>query len=203
MNITQDTLLDAIGALDGDLIDGYFIMRQRLIRKKSARRVAPRRIIAAIAACLAVVMLASYGFSYVPTEYNLEHLNKVVDSNERNIIKKNIWVYYVNDLGLINRERVKTSGLTNERFELWKYMNGIGNDVKLLDHVTTNNNINVYDENGKKIGETSVENMEYKLNLTVSKEIMNYENAQKLLRCLEKTMSSRMANYYEIKIILK
>lgn len=178
--------MDAVGMLDDELITNHLRMRERLQKRKA---VAWKRS-SLIAACLAVVMLISYGASYIPKTYetdyqppyqNPHHMAEVVEK------PKFYWVYYVNDLGLIQRERVKTMHGA-EWFTVWKELNDIGDDVQIVNSETTGNIPIYYDENGDLQGYSI--GAYYIWTVTLSSDLIKYDHYEKRLKSLFKTMRS-------------
>lgn len=181
--LNKELLMDAVGMLDDELITNHLRMRERLKKRKA---VAWKRS-SLIAACLAVVMLISYGASYIPKTYetgyqppyqNPHHLAEFTTK------PKSFWVYYVNDLGLVQRERVKMYG--GEWFLVWKELNGIGDDVQLVKSETTGQIPIYYDENGDLQGASIGV---YRIwTVTLSIDLTKYDHYEKLLKSLFKTM---------------
>lgn len=190
--LNKELLMDAVGMLDDELITNHLRMRERLQKRKA---VAWKRS-SLVAACLAVVMLIGYGASYIPKEYNFEgseensHLMGVA-------VKKDYWIYYVSESGLLQRERVRDYGSTESRFNAWKHFNGLGEDVQLVRYEHVNNNVVIYDEEGKHMGERLGD--WHAIKITVSSDIKNYKNYEKKIQALEKTyLEMRDACYITI-----
>ena len=175
--------MDAVGMLDDELITNHLRMRERLQKRKI---VAWKRS-SLIAACLAVVMLISYGASYIPKTYETDyqppyrnpHLMSYSEPKQ-----KSYWVYYVNDLGLVQRERVKMYG--GEWFVVWKELNGIGDDVQLVKSETTEHIPIYYDENGDLQGASMGVYRIWTVTLSIG--LTKYDHYEKRLKSLFKTM---------------
>ena len=181
--LNKELLMDAVGMLDDELITNHLRMRERLQKRKI---VAWKRS-SLIAACLAVVMLISYGVSYIPKTYETDyqppyrnpHLMSYSEPKQ-----KSYWVYYVNDLGLVQRERVKMYG--GEWFLVWKELNGIGDDVQLVKSETTEHIPIYYDENGDLQGASMGVYRIWTVTLSIG--LTKYDHYEKRLKSLFKTM---------------
>lgn len=181
--LNKEILMDAVGMLDDDLITNHLRMRERLQKRKA---VAWKRG-SLIAACLAVVMLITYGASYIPKTYETDyqppyrnpHLMSYSEPKQ-----KSYWVYYVNDLGLVQRERVKMYG--GEWFLVWKELNGIGDDVQLVKSETTEHIPIYYDENGDLQGASMGVYRIWTVTLSIG--LTKYDHYEKRLKSLFKTM---------------
>lgn len=181
--LNKELLMDAVGMLDDELITNHLRMRERLQKRKA---VAWKRS-SLVAACLAVVMLISYGASYIPKTYETDyqppyrnpHLMSYSEPKQ-----KSYWVYYVNDLGLVQRERVKMYG--GEWFLVWKELNGIGDDVQLVKSETTEHIPIYYDENGDLQGASMGVYRIWTVTLSIG--LTKYDHYEKRLKSLFKTM---------------
>jgi hypothetical protein len=181
--LNKELLMDAVGMLDDELITNHLRMRERLQKRKI---VAWKRS-SLIAACLAVVMLIGYGASYIPKTYETDyqppyrnpHLMSYSEPKQ-----KSYWVYYVNDLGLVQRERVKMYG--GEWFLVWKELNGIGDDVQLVKSETTEHIPIYYDENGDLQGASMGVYRIWTVTLSIG--LTKYDHYEKRLKSLFKTM---------------
>ena len=182
--LNKELLMDAVGMLDDDLITNHLRMRERLKKRKA---VAWKRS-SLVAACLAVVMLIGYGASYIPKTYETDYQLPYQNPHHMSAIgtkSKSYWVYYVNDLGLIQRERAKTM-YGAEWFLVWKELNGIGDDVQLVKSETTGQIPIYYDENGDLIGASI--GVYYIWTVTLSDDLIKYDHYEQLLKSLFKTM---------------
>lgn len=179
-------LAEAMDHIDSDLIERYFRTKERMsdgFRKKRKKTV-KRWLLAA--ACLLLAMGITYGISYVPVTPDIDY--EYDESQMVARIKSNVWIYYVGPLGTMHRERVKIYGNMDCRFEAWKQLNGLGEEVRLVERIYEDNYIQMYDENGVWQGVTTPEDFQITEHLTVSAEIRNYKNYERLLRSLELTV---------------
>jgi hypothetical protein len=182
--LNKELLMDAVGMLDDELITNHLRMRERLQKRKA---VAWKRS-SLVAACLAVVMLISYGASYIPKTYETDY--QPPDRNHEHHVaysepkQKSYWVYYVNDLGLIQRERVKMYG--DEWFLVWKELNGIGDDLQILKSERTGRIPIFYTEDGDLEGYSI--GVHYIWTVTLSDDLTEYDHYEKRLKSLFKTM---------------
>ena len=179
-------LAEAMDHLDSDLIERYFRTKEKMSDgfRKKRKRTLKRWLLAA--ACLLLAMCITYGISYVPVTPDIDY--EYDESQMKGRIKSNVWIYYVGPLGVIQRERVKIYGKMECRFEAWKQLNGLGEDVELLEYKHEDNQIYLYDENGVWQGWTTPEDFRMTEYLTVSAEIRNHKNYERLLRSLELTV---------------
>ncbi|MBQ8356659.1 MAG: hypothetical protein IJX39_02505 [Clostridia bacterium] len=181
--MTEETFLNAVGLLDDCYIEAYLQAKENAAKR--ARSVTLKRW-SLVAACLALVILASYAVSYIPVEYDTGDMieNSHLHSAQ---LKSNVWIYYVSDRGWIRRERVKMYASTENRFDVWKELNHIGEDVKLLSSTVTGYHY-VYDENGEVFAVSFEDDPELTVHLTVSANICSYDHYEKMLKCLKRTL---------------
>ena len=84
------------------------------------------------AACMVLVVMATFAMQYIPTEYNLNYSYVDATGRETYIADKNVWIYYV-DKGEIERERVKLPCTAENVFITWKHLNSVGDEVELIE----------------------------------------------------------------------
>lgn len=182
--MTNTNLLQAMGRIDPKLIADA---APDVSQKKSVNKTWVKWASLA-AACLVLVISATFITQYIPTEYNLNY--SYVDANGREtfIADKNVWVYYV-DNGDIERERVKLPCTAENVFITWKHLNSIGDDVKLLEcKITSNGKDITSDFDGKDVVNYNQGDY-FVLNITVTKNLQSYEDCEILVDSLEKSMS--------------
>ena len=186
--MTQDKLADAITELDSDILERYVRMKKTLAEKKKPKGSAWLKWASAIAACLVLVIAATFFTQYIPTEYNLNYSYIGTNGKETYIADKNVWVYYV-DNGDIERERVKLPCTAENVFITWKHLNTIGDEVELIEcKIVSNGNESTSDFEGE--GVVNYEQGDYfVLNITVTKNLQSYEDYELLIDSLEKSMS--------------
>ena len=182
--MTNTNLLQAMGRIDPKLIADA---APDVAQKKSVNKTWVKWA-SAVAACLVLVISATFITQYIPTEYNLNY--SYVDANGREtfIADKNVWVYYV-DNGDIERERVKLPCTAENVFITWKHLNSIGDDVKLLEcKITSNGKEITSDFDGKDVVNYNQGDY-FVLNITVTKNLQSYEGCEVLVDSLKKSMS--------------
>ncbi len=186
--MTQEKLIDAITALDSDILERYFTMKADLAEKKKPRKRTWVKWASLAAACFVLVIAATFITQYIPTEYNLNYSYVDANGRETYIADKNVWIYYV-DNGNIERERVKLPCTAENVFITWKHLNNIDDDVNLIEYkIVSNGNESTSEFEGE--GVVNYEQGDYfVLNITVTKNLQSYESYEKLVDSLEKSMS--------------
>lgn len=182
--MTNTNLLQAMGRIDPRLIADA---APDVAQKKSTNKTWVKWASLA-AACLVLVISATFITQYIPTEYNLNY--SYVDANgiEMFIANKNVWVYYV-DNGDIERERVKLPCTAENVFITWKHLNSIDDDVKLLECKITSNGKEITSNfDGKDIVNYNKGDY-FVLNITVTKNLQSYKDCEVLVGSLKKSMS--------------
>ena len=126
--MTDKIWLKATGEIEDRYIENYLLAKEKA--KKKAKSI-KFKTWGAIAACLAVVMLASYGVSYIPKK---EYVFR--DNTDLSKAQHDIWVYYVGSHNVMLRERVRyySGPGFKPRFMLWKEYNNIGDDVEIVEY---------------------------------------------------------------------
>lgn len=180
-------ILDAMEYVGDDLIDEYFCLRSKYEKEKK-QRWSKRHWATLVAACLAVVVVGTYAVQYIPKKYDLDYmLQTEYDEMARGApLSENKWIYYINDYGLMRRERVyfENPVLANI-FITWKHLNGIGDDVKLLSSKTISNRIDPA-EYGGAIGQYPPDC--FISIVSISKSIKKYDNWERMVDSLRKTL---------------
>ena len=77
--MTQEKLIDAITDLDSDILNRYFDMKADLAAKKKPKKRTWVKWASLAAACMVLVVMATFAMQYIPTEYNLNY--SYVDAN--------------------------------------------------------------------------------------------------------------------------
>ena len=180
--MTDKIWLKATGEIEDRYIENYLLAKEKA--KKKAKSI-KFKTWGAIAACLAVAMLTSYGVSYIPKkEY-------VFEAGDLSKAQHDIWVYYVGPHNVMLRERVRYYGGpgVDPRFMLWKEYNNIGDDVEIVKYKLDGQTL-IIDKTGNvaRVPPTSDEYLEYYI--TISNDILNYPNHEMLLEALEKTFAN-------------
>ena len=177
-----NTILDAMEYVGDDLIDGYFRLRAKYIERKPRRSLKVRWMSLA-AACLAAVILGTYGVQYIPKRYDLEY----EDSRQQGAWKpRNMWIYYVDQNNEIKRERVRLDVPTiRNRIITWKHLNGIGDEVWVMNTGYSRNDVK-RGEDGSFIWDETVETQRT-ARITLSDDIKEYDGYELLLEALKKT----------------
>ena len=185
--MTDKIWLKATGEIEDRYIENYLLAKEKA--KKKAKSI-KFKTWGAIAACLAVVMLTSYGVSYIPKNYELGTHDT---GNDSAIQPLDIWVYYVGPFDMMLRERVRITpprpgdgGGVKGCFMVWKDYNNIGDDVELLERRIEGQTF-IVNELGDRVliivpGEV------LDCYVTVSNDILNYPNHEKLMEAFEKTL---------------
>ena len=186
--MTQEKLIDAITDLDIDILNRYFDMKADLVAKKKPKKRTWVKWASLAAACMVLVVMATFAMQYIPTEYNLNYSYVDANGRETYIADKNVWIYYV-DSGDIERERVKLPCTAENVFITWKHLNTIGDEVELIEYkIVSNGNESTSDFEGE--GVVNYEQGDYfVLNITVTENLQSYEAYEELIDSLEKSMS--------------
>lgn len=186
--MTQEKLIDAITDLDSDILNRYFDMKADLATKKKPKKRTLVKWASLAAACMVLVVMATFAMQYIPTEYNLNYSYVDANGRETYIADKNVWIYYV-DSGDIERERVKLPCTAKNVFITWKHLNTIGDEVELIEYkIVSNGNESTSDFEGE--GVVNYEQGDYfVLNITVTENLQSYEAYEELIDSLEKSMS--------------
>ena len=186
--MTDKIWLKATGEIEDRYIENYLLAKEKA--KKKAKSI-KFKTWGAIAACLAVVMLASYGVSYIPKK----HYELGTHDTDKNcaIQPLDVWVYYVGPFDMMLRERVRLyperiSGGFEACFVAWKDYNNIGDDVELLENRTEGQTV-IVNELGDRV-RIRVPGEVLHCYMTVSNDILNYPNHEMLLEALEKTFAN-------------
>ena len=181
--MTDKIWLKATGEIEDRYIENYLLAKERV--KKKAKSI-KFKTWGAIAACLAVVMLASYGVSYIPKK---EYVFR--SYGDTSIIQHDIWVYYVGSHNVMLRERVRYySGPGFEpRFMLWKEYNNIGDDVEIVKYNLEGQDLFI-DKTGNVARRLPASDEYLEYYITISNDILNYPNHEMLLEALEKTLAN-------------
>lgn len=175
-------ILDAMDYVGDDLIDDYFRLRAQYESKKK-RPWTRARWASLVAACLAAVILGTYGVQYIPKRYDLEY----EDSRQQGAWKpRNMWIYYVDQNNEIKRERVRLDVPTiRNRIITWKHLNGIGDEVWVTNTGYSRNDVK-RGEDGSFIWDETVET-QHTARITLSDDIKEYDGYELLLEALKKT----------------
>lgn len=176
-------ILDAMDYVGDDLIDDYFRLRAQYESKKK-RPWTRARWASLVAACLAAVMLGTYGVQYIPKRYDLEY----EDSRQQGSWKpRNMWIYHVDQNNEIKRERVRLDVPTiRNRIITWKHLNGIGDEVWVTRTRYKQNNVK-RGEDGLLIWDETVDEIRVTAYITLSDDIKEYDGYELLLEALKKT----------------
>ncbi len=86
----------------------------------------------AAAACLFLILSAAIVPQFIPEKYELDYLYPDSGNNEITyyLKVKNEWIYYT-DGNSIKREYVNMPSSLENIFITWRYLNGLGDDIKL------------------------------------------------------------------------
>ena len=181
--MTDMIWLKATGEIEDRYIENYLLAKEKA--KKKAKSI-KFKTWGAIAACLAVVMLTSYGVSYIPKK---EYVFR--DNTDLSKAQHDIWVYYVGSHNVMLRERVRYySGPGFEpRFMLWKEYNNIGDDVEIVEYNLEGQELFI-DKTGNVARRLPASDEYLEYYITISNDILNYPNHEMLLKALEKTLAN-------------
>lgn len=199
--MNESLFMDAVGKIDDTLLDEHLRRRDVLTVRLAARKKRKRRRISALVACLAVVMLGLYSLQYIPEECGIIVTDPAYDKNGYEDYfggTSTYWVYYVNDWGLIVRQRVKVQGDLHW-FEVWKHYNGVGDEVVMIDSTITGD-IPIYNHKGEIQGWRTGDY--YVWTLTVSSNITQYPEHEKLLQSIKKTINA-ISDVDEIHVVIE
>lgn len=176
-------ILDAMDYVGDDLIDDCFRLRAQYESKKK-RPWTRARWASLVAACLAAVMLGTYGVQYIPKRYDLEY----EEGRQQAFLKEDtVWIYYVNQDRKIKRERVYLERPTMQnRLIVWKHLNGIGDEVWVTRTRYKQNNVK-RGEDGLLIWDETVDEIRVTAYITLSDNIKEYDGYELLLESLRKT----------------
>lgn len=200
-------LVDAITCIDNDLIEKYISMKSILQKKQdTSKKHKIFRWSAIVAACMIVVILATFIIPYIPVRYELNYSYIGTNGQEIYILDSNIWIYYV-DGSNMKRERVTLPCTAENIFITWKYLNNIGDDVELIDYeVVITGMENITDFEGESVANDE-QAEHFVLNITVSESIRNYgsgDSYEKLITSLEMSMTKySKIDFAEVHIILE
>ena len=173
MNI--GTLTEAIGALEPRLIERYFEIEAELISAQ-AKRIAWRKVITVIAACLAVAALVSCAI-YIPKLY-ADRANRA-DTEEVNL-------WYLDEYASRSSKKVEITGGMEELFALWKEANNVGDDVRWI-HSEVVESLYDFDKYGS-FGGHMPGDTETTIYVTISDDIDDYQYPELLIKMLERTI---------------
>lgn len=183
---------DAISYLDADLLAKHLEKKENLKNKASIEK--KKSILkwsGIAAACLVVVILATFVVQYIPEIYELDYNYTGSNGEDVYILDKNVWIYYV-DGSNIRRERVSLPCTAENIFITWKYLNDIGDDVVLISYQINSNGIGDSSSfEGEDVDNYKQGNYRV-LNITISKNIENYiegKNYNNLITSLKRSMT--------------
>ena len=163
-----------------------FVICSQCRRKMPKKRVRRRMVV--ISLCLILLLLCIYGVQYIPKSYEDELGGEPLSRAPGVAYAASYhWVYYVNDFGWMCRERVKFEPrVSTTLFDVWKYLNGVGDDVEIIDTVSMDTR---YDrEKYGEVAEIMYGHVASIVVITFSKSIQKYENYEKLLDSYRKTL---------------
>ena len=185
-------ITDAISYLDADLLAKHLEKKENLKNKASIEK--KKSILkwsGIAAACLVVVILATFVVQYIPVSYELDYNYTGSNGEDVYILEKNVWIYYV-DGSNIRRERVNLPCTAENIFITWKYLNDIGDDVVLISYQINSNGIGDSSSfEGEDVDNYKQGNYRV-LNITISKNIENYiegKNYNNLITSLKRSMT--------------
>jgi hypothetical protein len=185
-------ITDAISYLDADLLAKHLEKKENLKNKASIEK--KKSILKwsdIAAACLVVVILATFVVQYIPVSYELDYNYTGSNGEDVYILDKNVWIYYV-DGSNIRRERVNLPCTAENIFITWKYLNDIGDDVVLISYQINSNGIGDSSSfEGEDVDNYKQGNYRV-LNITISKNIENYiegKNYNNLITSLKRSMT--------------
>ncbi len=183
---------DAIGYLDADLLAEHLKKKEKLKnRSNSGKKTSILKWSSLAAACLVVVILATFVVQYIPVSYELDYCYTGSNGEDAYILDENVWIYYV-DGSNIRRERVNLPCTAENVFITWKYLNDIGDDVVLISYEIKSNGI--WDSSsfeGEDVDNYKQGNYRV-LNIRISKNIENYiegKNYNNLITSLKRSMT--------------
>lgn len=205
--MTEFLIVDAISCIDGDLIERYITMKDMLRRTRARRK--KHRILkwsALLAACLIVVISVTFMIPYIPVRYDLNYRYGGENGQEIYTLESNVWVYYV-DGSDVKRERVTLPCNAENIFITWKYLNGIGDDVELIDYEIVNSGTESTSESEGEGVAVCEQGDTFVLNITVSETIRSYGSGadyENLIASLKKSMTDySKIDFDEVRLILK
>lgn len=120
-------IIDGITNIDSELIEKYLQYKKAYQRKQKKKL---KCILSAVAVCLILSICIPTLIIYTPVEYDIDYYTTPY---ERAWKVRNIWLYYTDNTDL-NRERVRLPCYYHNVFITWKHINGIGEEVRLLDY---------------------------------------------------------------------
>lgn len=183
---------DAISYLDTDLLAEHLKKKEKLKNKSnSKKKMSILKWSGVVAACLVVVILATFVVQYIPVSYELDYCYTGSNGEDAYILDENVWIYYVEGEN-IRRERVNLPCTAENVFITWKYLNDIGDDVVLISYEIKSNGI--WDSSsfeGEGVDDYKQGNYRV-LNITISKNIENYiegKNYNNLITSLKRSLT--------------
>ncbi|MBO5380296.1 MAG: hypothetical protein J6A90_08215 [Clostridia bacterium] len=190
--MNKNLMVDCISNIDDDIVQKYFYMRQKSKENHfKQNKLVVIKWSSIVAACLILVFVCTFIVQqYIPIKYELNYSYIGANGQEIYIPDSNVWVYYVDGTN-VKKERVTLPCSTENIFITWKHLNGIGDDVELLEcKITSNGNEYVTDFIGKEV--VNYDQGDYFLfDITISEKLKEYDNVnyEKLILSLKKSMT--------------
>lgn len=157
-----------------------------LLEKANADRRVIRTVLrsfGAICACFLIGVSVTFGMTFIPKEYPIEYIYSVsIEEKNVTLEYENIWVYYEKN-GSTVRKLVRMPLSAENVFLSWKYLNGIGDDVLLIECKAGYSSLDSANVIMRKI---DIDGMS--LTFSVSKDLADYGDIEVLLLSLDKTM---------------
>ena len=184
--MNEQKFTELLGHIDPALIaraEKPVPMRQKPIFK--------RALITAVAAMLALTMCASLAvIPFIPTTLGLDYLTSPSDGTEIAFKEQNAWIYYVKD-GKQKREYVRLPGDTQNVFMAWKHLNGLGDEVQMLDYQFASDHAQatVVPDTLWEYLQQAFSPASGTVSVTLSPEITSCENYDTLIKSLTETLA--------------
>ena len=195
--MTKTLVLDAISFLDANIIAEHLKMKQSLTAAPKKKKPLWLKC-SALAAAVAIICLGAIAIQMIPVRLDVDY-STVQNSGKENACGSDVrWIYYVQNSKIKKKAVYIPTCIPETVFLAWKELNGIGNDVEMIEYKLSDNAkmanfyVNGVELKGIEFGSADTIIMD----VTISKSIKNYasgENFDKLIQSLEKTLMSKIS----------
>ena len=128
----KDLFSDGISRIDPDAVERTLRFEQELAQRAAGRK--RRRVLTVLAAALLTVMLTSVLLivPFIPKTYDLNY-----EMPQHQSSGTTVRVYYANENGKLQSERVKMPDSAQNVFLTWQHLNAVDEQVQLLNYEVT------------------------------------------------------------------
>ena len=168
----KDLFSDGVARIDPDAVERLLQIEQGILAMRRRQRHTRLLIIPAAALVAMLVCMTAIAIPFIPTTLGIDYPTTPADGTEIAYKEQNAWIYYVKN-GKQKREYVRLPGSTENVFMAWKHLNGLGDEVQLLD-VT-------YDDVANWSGSY--------ITVQLSTAMREHPNSEALLDSLQKTLA--------------